>query len=84
MHAETLLRAYEAYASEPGLAAVATLADIAANGHSLNIPLYVGSAGTGGQVSLDEALTDLESAQAAAHKTRVILDAELAKWRLSA
>jgi type I restriction system adenine methylase HsdM len=82
-HVETLLRAYEAYADEPGLAAVATLDDIAANGYNLSIPLYVEPAGTGERITLEQALADLEAAHGAARATRAALEAELATWGLS-
>jgi type I restriction system adenine methylase HsdM len=82
-HAETLLKAYEAFADEPGLAAVVTLDDIAANGYNLNIPLYVEPADAGERVTLKQALADLEAAHATARETRAALEAELAKWGLS-
>ncbi|GGS44026.1 type I restriction-modification system subunit M [Actinokineospora fastidiosa] len=81
-HAETLLKTYQAYADEPGLATVATLDDIAANGHNLNIPLYVEPVDIGERITLDQALSDLEAARAAARATRATLEAELAKWGL--
>lgn len=81
-HAETLLRTYEEYADEPGLAAVATLEELAENVFNLNIPLYVAPADTGDQVSLAGALADLEAAHAAARASRAALEAELAKWGL--
>lgn len=81
-HAETLLRLYQGFADEPGLAAVATLDDIAANGFNLNIPLYVEPADTGDRVTLEQALADLGAAHAEARRTRAALEAELAKWGL--
>lgn len=41
VHQDEILAAYQGYADVDGLAAVATNADIAANGYSLSIPLYV-------------------------------------------
>ncbi|RKN29942.1 type I restriction-modification system subunit M [Micromonospora musae] len=79
-HADILLRAYQAFADEPGLAAVATLDDIKANVYNLNIPVYVAPADDGEQGTLEQALADLEAAHAAARETRAALDAELAKW----
>jgi type I restriction system adenine methylase HsdM len=83
-HAETLLKAYETFTDEPGLAAVVTLDDIAANGYNLNIPLYVEPADNGERITLEQALVDLEAAHATARETRAALEAELAKWGLSA
>lgn len=40
-HQQRILAAYEAFADEPGFAAVATLEDIAAKGFNLSIPQYV-------------------------------------------
>ena len=83
-HAETLLKAYRQYADQPGLAAVVTLDDIKANGWNLNIPLYVEPEDTGEQITLEQALDDLETAHAKARETRAALEAELAKWGLGA
>jgi type I restriction enzyme M protein len=83
-HAEALLGAYRAFADAPGLARVATLDDIQANDHSLNIPLYVDPVDSGEQVTLEQALADLEAAQTAAVQSRTALEAELAKWGLNA
>lgn len=83
-HAETLLNAYRAFTDEPGLARVATLADIKANGFNLNIPLYVAPADSGDRVTLAQAVADLETTQSAARETRQALEAELAKWGLLA
>jgi type I restriction enzyme M protein len=81
-HAETLLKAYEAYSDDPGFAHIATLDEIAGNGYNLNIPLYVAPVDTGEQVTLADAIADLEVAHAAAAGTRAALEAELAKWGL--
>ncbi len=81
-HASTLLAAYAAFTDEPGLAAVATLDDIASNGYNLNIPLYVEPIRSGDEVTLERALADLEAAHRAARETRAALDVELAKWGL--
>lgn len=83
-HAETLLKAYQAFADDPGLSTVAALDDIAGNGYNLNIPLYVEPADTGERITLDQALVDLEAAHTAACDTRAALETELAKWGLSA
>lgn len=40
-HQQRIAAAYDAFADEAGFAKVATLDEIAANGHSLSIPLYV-------------------------------------------
>ena len=40
-HQQRILAAYEAFADEPGFAKVASLEEVAAQSHSLSIPLYV-------------------------------------------
>ncbi len=82
-HAATLLQTYQDFAEVPGLASVAALDDIAANGYNLNIPLYVAPADEVDEITLEQAIADLESAQAAARLTRAALEAELARWGLS-
>lgn len=82
-HASTLLRAYRGFAEEPGLSHVADLREVAANGFSLNIPLYVAPPDHGDAVTLEQALVDLEEAHEIAEQTRVALETELAKWGLS-
>ncbi|WFE34139.1 class I SAM-dependent DNA methyltransferase [Micromonospora sp. WMMD975] len=81
-HADTLLRTVQEFTDASGLAAVATLDDIKANGFNLNIPLYVAPVDDGEQRTLEQALADLEAAHAAARETRAALEAELAKWGL--
>ncbi|MCE6993301.1 type I restriction-modification system subunit M [Saccharothrix sp. S26] len=83
-HAETLLKAYRSFDDEPGLAAVASLTEIDANGYNLNIPLYVERVDTGERITVEQALADLESAHAAARETLAVLEIELAKWGMSA
>ena len=82
--AEAILAAYRAFADQPGLAHVATVDGIKANGYNLNIPLYVEPTDTGDEVTLEQALADLEAAHAAAAKSRAALEAELEKWGLGA
>ena len=81
-HAQRLLEAYQGFKDIDGLAHVATLEDISGNGDNLHIPLYVAPAETGEQVTLADALADLEAAHARALETRAALEAELAKWGL--
>ncbi|WP_231969292.1 class I SAM-dependent DNA methyltransferase [Mycobacterium sp. E735] len=83
-HAATLLSAYQAFADQPGLARVTTIDDIQANGYNLSIPLYVEPALADEQVSLAQALSDLQAAHDAASETKAALDAELAEWGLDA
>jgi type I restriction enzyme M protein len=52
VHQQRIAAAYDAFADEPGFAKVATLGEVAANGHSLSIPLYVKRPTTNG-VSVD-------------------------------
>jgi type I restriction enzyme M protein len=83
-HAAALLDAYRAFTGMPGLSHVADLGEIRSNGWNLSIPLYVAPAERGEQVTLARALADLEAARAAAEQTRAALEAELAKWGLTA
>lgn len=83
-HAQQLLDAYETFREVDGLSRVVDLDEIASNDHNLNIPLYVAPADTGEKLTLEQALADLETAHARAAETRLVLEAELAKWGLSA
>lgn len=83
-HAQAIYDAYLAWKDVPGSSKVATVADVEANGWNLNIPLYVAPADDGEKVTLADALADLETAVTAAAETRSALEAELAKWGLSA
>nr|WP_179502418.1 class I SAM-dependent DNA methyltransferase [Nocardioides daedukensis] len=83
-HASELLKAYAGFADIDGRAHVATLEEIEGHDFNLNIPLYVAPAGTGEKLTLADALTNLEAAQARAQETRSALEAELVKWGLSA
>jgi type I restriction enzyme M protein len=83
-HATALLKAYQTFADEEGLAHVASLDEIAGNGFNLNIPLYVVARGDGEKITLAQALAYLEVAQQKAAETRAALESELAKWGLSA
>ncbi len=82
-HAVVLLRAYEAFTDDPGMAHVAGLDEVTANGFSLNIPLYVKPAVDDGHLMMEHALADLECARVTAAETRTALDVELAKWGLN-
>lgn len=83
-HASELFKAYAGFADIDGRAHVATLEEIEGNDFNLNIPLYVAPADTGEQLTLTDALTNLEAAHARAQETRAALEAELAKWGLRA
>ncbi len=83
-HASELLRAYAGFAEIYGRAHLATLDEIEGNDFNLNIPLYVTPADTGKKLTLADALANLEAAHAKAQETRAALEAELAKWGLSA
>lgn len=83
-HATKLFDAYRGFADIKGRAHVADLADIERNAFNLNIPLYVAPTDTGEQVTLADALANLEAAHERAKETRAALEAELAKWGLSA
>jgi type I restriction-modification system DNA methylase subunit len=83
-HAQQLLDAYEAFGDTDGLSRVVDLDEIAGNDYNLNIPLYVAHADTGEKLTLEQALADLEAANMRVAKTRSALEAELAKWGLSA
>ncbi|MGC9221650.1 MAG: N-6 DNA methylase [Solirubrobacteraceae bacterium] len=83
-HAKTILDAYRAFKDVDGLARLVKLDEIAENGFNLNIPLYIALSAEQNQRTLSDALADLEQASAQAAKTRAALEAELAKWGLSA
>lgn len=83
-HAEAILESYEVYSDAAGRSRVVDLSEIEANDFNLNIPLYVAPTDDGEKPTLAEALAGLEAAHAAATKTRAALEAELAKWGLSA
>jgi type I restriction enzyme M protein len=82
-HAATLLETYRTFVDKPGIAAVATLDEIAANGYNLNIPLYVSPAANDGEVTLEQALINLEAVHESARASRATLEAEFAKWGLT-
>ncbi len=83
-HAATILEAYQAFTDTPGLAHVASLDEIKANGYNLNIALYVEPADDGEEITLEQAVADLEAAHAAAAESRKALESELVKWGLGA
>ena len=83
-HAATILEAYQAFTDTPGLAHVASLDEIKANSYNLNIPLYVEPADDGDEITLEQAVADLEAAHAAAAESRKALESELVKWGLGA
>jgi len=62
---------------------VVPLQEVTGNDFNLNIPLYVAPAETGEQVTLADALADLEAAHARVLEMRAALEAELAKWGLA-
>ncbi|MEE2032972.1 type I restriction-modification system subunit M [Rhodococcus chondri] len=82
-HAAILLKAYQGFDEVPGLAHVATMAEIESNDFNLNIPLYVDATDDSEQVTLEEVLADLEQAHYEAGVTRTALEAELAEWGLN-
>lgn len=83
-HAAELFEAYGGFADIDGRASIATLDEIEGNDFNLNIPLYVAPADTGEKPTLADALANLEAAHTKAQETRSALEAELAKWGLSA
>jgi type I restriction system adenine methylase HsdM len=83
-HAQKLLDAYAAFDDSEGLARVVDLKEIEDNSFNLNIPLYVAPAVTGEKITLADAVSNLEAAHERATQTRAALEAELAKWGLSA
>jgi type I restriction enzyme M protein len=83
-HAAELFEAYGGFSDIDGRASIATLDEIEGNNFNLNIPLYVAPADTGEKLTLAGALANLEAAHTEAQETRSALEAELAKWGLSA
>ncbi|MCT2062219.1 type I restriction-modification system subunit M [Dietzia cinnamea] len=82
-HAEAILSSYTNYVDVENLARVATLEEIKSNGDSLNIPLYVQTDIGQDELSLADALANLEAARRLAAQTRAELEAQLAKWGLA-
>lgn len=59
-HQQRICRAYEAFTDEPGFARVVTLDEVAKQGHSLSIPLYVKpAAAKGAEAPDDRALSEV-------------------------
>jgi type I restriction enzyme M protein len=83
-HASRLFEAYARFADIDGRARVATVAEIEGNDFNLNIPLYVVRSDNGEKLTLTDALANLDAAHAKTRVTRAALEAELAKWGLSA
>lgn len=83
-HATKLFDAYRGFTDINGRAHVADLAEIERNDFNLNISLYVAPSDTGDNVTLADALANLEAAHMRAKATRAALEAELTKWGLSA
>jgi type I restriction enzyme M protein len=83
-HAAELFEAYGGFSDIDGRASIATLDEIEGNDFNLNISLYVAPADTGEKLTLAGALANLEAAHTKAQETRSALEAELAKWGLSA
>lgn len=83
-HSAELFEAYGGFADIDGRSSIATLDEIEGNDFNLNIPLYVAPADTGEKLTLAGALANLEAAHTKAQETRSALEAELAKWGLSA
>ncbi|NKZ15513.1 SAM-dependent DNA methyltransferase [Mycolicibacterium septicum DSM 44393] len=83
-HSQELFEAYRGFMDIDGRARVVGLDEIEDNDFNLNIPLYVAPADAGEKLTLAEALTNLGADHARATETRAALEAELAKWGLSA
>ncbi len=83
-HEQELFEAYASFADIDGRARVVDLDEIESKNFNLNIPLYVAPADDGEEMTLADALANLETAHARAKETRAALEAELAKWGLSA
>jgi type I restriction enzyme M protein len=83
-HSLLVLEAYSEFADIDGRSRVVGIDEIEANDFNLSIPLYVAPADTGEKLTLAVALADLEAANVRASETRGALEAELAKWGLSA
>lgn len=81
-HAQTILRAYQAFNDVDGLAHIASAAEIRGNDYNLNIPLYVAPVDTGEHLTMDQTVAALETVHRAAQETRRTLEKELATWEL--
>lgn len=82
-HAEKILTAYRGFADVENLAKVVTLEEIKANDYNLNIPQYIQTDSGDAEVTLADALTNLEVAQQRVAQSRAELEAQLAMWGLS-
>lgn len=82
-HADRLLELYRGYSDFVGLAAVASIADIAKHGYSLNIPLYVAPPPDANALTLEQVLENLRQAHVEAQATRAALDEQLTEWGLA-
>ena len=70
-HQHRILDAYRAFEPQDGFSAVATLDQIAEKGHSLALPLYVAGESakeSGGQIDVDDAVTQWRAAAQASHE----------------
>jgi len=83
-HATAILESYRAFTDASGRSRIAALDEIKSNDYNLNISLYVAPADDGNEVSLEQALADLEFAHTAADASRAALEQELVKWGLGA
>jgi type I restriction enzyme M protein len=87
-HQQKILDAYRGFADIDRFAAVATLDQIAAKGHSLAIPLYVAGAkatDAGEQIDVADAVTNWRAAAAASDSAiadvLALLRNEVTTWR---
>lgn len=83
-HSQELYEVYARFSDVDGRASVVGIDEIEAKDFNLSISLYVAPADNGEKLTLAEALANVEAAHAKAVATRTALEAELAKWGLSA
>ena len=81
-HADEIVRLYGSDDDVAGLARLVPGEEIAANGHDLNISLYVAPEADDDAPSLAEALEALRQARSVVRASRARLEEELAKWGL--
>lgn len=82
-HVEAIFGYYQSATPVEGVSHLATLDEIKENKYNLNIPLYVSAVESGDQVTLAEALEQLEAAHQAVVESRRELEKQLAEWGLA-
>lgn len=81
-HADEILRAYQTFTDVEGFARVVSLEEIHAQADNLNITRYVTRHEEDEEISVEQAMTNLQDAWAALQVSRVALEEQLSAWGL--